>query len=272
MTYATRKIALASGVMPDFTPEQTVEAAAKGGWDAVGVWVEPGEWTDATTRRMKQSLSDFAIPAVDVEVLWIKPGASNPDHFRILDIGAELGAPNALVVSSDPDMGATTAKYAELCEHGRKLGMRVSLEFGMFTNVQTIDQALAVIKAAENPAAALLVDPIHLSRSGGSPADVARVPRELFAYAQFCDAVAVGPNPHDFDAIIAEAVDGRLQTGEGALPLRELLDVMPADIVYSIELRSKPLRDNYPDPIERSRVTADITRRFLANLDAQRAG
>jgi sugar phosphate isomerase/epimerase len=263
MTSARRPIALASGVIPETLGVAAVEAAARGGWDGVGLWVD-GHWTDRTTVDVRRALADAGIPAVDVEVLWIKPGPPDPEHVRILEVGAAVGARNALCVSSDPDRGATIAKYAALCAHARTVGMRVSLEFGLFTEVKTIDAALSIIDASGDPGAALLVDPLHLARSGGTPADVAAVPRERFAYAQFCDAPATGPRADDPKGIIEEAVDGRLQCGEGALPLPALLDALPGHLWLAIELRSRALREGWPDPVERARVTAEATRRFLA--------
>lgn len=266
MRYTRRRIALASGVIPETLGVRAVEAAARGGWDAVGLWVDR-HWTDRTTVEVRRALVDAGIDAVDVEVLWIKPGPPNPEHARILEVGAAVGAPNALCVSSDPDRAATVAKYAALCAHARSLGMRVSLEFGLFTEVKTLADALAIAAATGDPSAALLIDPLHLARSGGTPEDVARVPRERFAYAQFCDAAASGPSEDDPRGIVTEALDGRLQCGEGALPLPALLAALPEPLVLSVELRSRALREGWPDPVERARVTADATRRFLSRLD-----
>ncbi len=256
-------ISLASGVVSECGPEETVAAALAGGFDAVGLWVEPDKWTRDTTRAVKTALAN-QIPVLDVEVIWIRPGPDNPDHFRALDIGGELGAANALIVSSDPDPHATTAKFRRLCEHAAPMGIRAALEFMMFTEVKTVHQALAVVRAADHPAAAILVDPIHLSRSRGTIADVAGVPARYFTYAQFCDATAEIPDADDSQALIRDAVDLRLLPGEGVLPLAELLQVLPAAIPLSIELRSKALRDAHPDPHERAGVVARATRAFLA--------
>ena len=263
-----RPISLASGVVPELSPAETVAAAAAGGWDAVGLWVEPADWTAATTAEVRARLSDHGLGALDVEVLWIKPGPLDPALKRIIDIGAEIGAKNALVVISDPDPGAAVAKFGALCEHGRAAGLRVALEFGYFTDVHSLAAAQAIVEAVANPAAALLIDPLHLARTGGTPDDVARLPRHLLPYAQFCDAPAAGPGADDVDGIIREAVDERLQCGEGELPLGPLLRALPEDVPLSIELRSKYLRDTYPDAGERARVTAEATRRFLAMQSA----
>lgn len=263
MSGRSRLLGMASGVVPECSPPDTVEAAARGGFDAVGLWVEPDIWTDETTRQVRRRLADTGLTAIDVEVIWIKPGPLDPAHKRILDIGAEVGARNALAVSSDPDLGATIEKYAALCEHAGSVGIRLALEFGLFTEVKTISAARHVLDTVNHPASSLLVDPLHLIRSGGSAADVGAVPAHLFSYAQFCDAPGNGPTADDPEGILREALDERLQLGDGGLPLRDILAALPADLPLSIELRSKPLRDAYPDPAERARATADASRRFL---------
>jgi sugar phosphate isomerase/epimerase len=262
-----RLIGLAAGVHREFTPLETVMSAIDSGFDGVGVWVEPDNWTAATTRELRQCFADSGLAPMDVEVIWIKPGAPDPNHFKILDIGAEVGAPNALVVSSDPDFGATIEKYAALCRHGAQRNMRVSLEFAAFTEVKTLAKALSVVSECESPAAAILIDPLHLQRSGGTPEQVAAVPRHYFSYAQFCDAPPTGPSPDDISGIVEEALDLRLQAGAGGLPLGALLKAMPNGLPLSVELRSKALRDSYPDAHERARAVAAVTRKFL---DAQK--
>ena len=70
--------------------------------------------------------------------------------------------------------------------------------------------------------------------------------------------------PADFGAIITDAIDLREQCGEGALPLAAMYRAFPPGLPLSIELRSKALRDGFPDPGERAKVVAAATRRWLA--------
>ena len=214
----------------------------------MGLWVEPQQWTAQTTRDVRATLASHNLAVLDVEVIWIKPGPADPDHLRILDIGAEVGAKNALVVSSDPDLAAAIDKFATLCAHGRLAGLRVALEFGFFTEVRSLAEAVAIVDGAGDPAGAILIDPLHLERTGGSARDVAALPRRLLPYAQFCDAPmrGAGAGASNVDEIIREALDDRLQCGEGALPQVDVLRALPAGTPLSIELRSKFLRDTYP--------------------------
>jgi sugar phosphate isomerase/epimerase len=269
----SRLISLASGVVPELTPAATVDAAARGGWPAVGLWVEPAEWTAQTTRDVRAALDAGGLSVLDVEVVWIKPGPYDPGHDRIVEVGAEVGASNVLVVSSEPDPSAAVDKFARLCERGRKLGLRIALEFGFFTEVRSLAEARAIVEAAGDPAGAILIDPLHLERTGGSPEDVGALPRTLLPYAQFCDAAMRGPGAGagNIEEIIREALDGRLQCGEGALPQLEVLRALPDDAPLSIEIRSQHLRDTYPDVAERARVTLQATRRFLDHAAASAA-
>ncbi len=257
-------ISFASGIVPEFGPVDTIRAAAAGGFDMTGLWVEPGEWTDTMTREARAALADTGLPLLDVEVIWVQPGSDMGLHKKVIDVGAELGARNVLCVSSDPDMAQTAARLAELCRHAEGSGMRVALEFGIFTEVKTLAMALAVLEAVAHPLRALLIDPIHVDRSQSPVADLAKVPRELLPYAQFCDAPAMRPDPADFGAIITDAIDLRQQCGEGALPLAAMYQAFPPGIPLSIELRSKALREACPDPADRARAVALATRQWLS--------
>lgn len=259
-------ISLASGVMPDHGPVETVAAAVAGGFDAVGLWVEPREWTAATTRDTRTALADSGLPLLDVEVVWLKPDDDMALHRKLIDIGTELGAQNLLCVSSEPDPGATIAKLFALCRHAEGSGMRVALEFGIFTEVRDLGAATAILDAVGHPLRALLIDPVHVHRSDSSIAAIASLDPSLLPYAQFCDAPAERPDKNDSDAIITDATDLRRQCGEGNLPLNELYRALPPGLPLSIELRSKALREQYPDTGERAGAVAAATRRWLAGV------
>lgn len=265
-------LSLAAGVLPEFTPPEMAAAAVAAGWPAVGIWVDPATWTDSIAAEVRARTADAGITVLDVEVIWLKPGPDDPDHFRIIDAGAAIGARNVLAVSSDPDGDAAAAKLGRLVDHAAGAELRVSLEFAAFTEVASLAAALALLARAERPTAGLLIDPLHLARTGGRPADLIDVPPSRIAYAQFCDAPASGPPASDIAAIVHEALDLRLMPGDGGLPLAALLAALPSATPLSVELRSAALRDACPDPAERARVLLAATRTGLAQaLDPQEA-
>lgn len=256
-------ISLASGVVPEFGPVETIEAARAGGFDMVGLWVDPAVWTPAHTRDARAALAATGLPLLDVEVIWLKPDSAMDDHRKVIDVGADLGARNVLCVSSDPDHARTAARLYDLCRHAEGSGMRVALEFGIFTEVKDLQAALGILDRIDHPLKALLIDPIHVDRSGSSIAEIAKLDPALLPYAQFCDAPAERPDPADFNAVIRDAIDLREQCGEGALPLAALYQALPPGIPLAIELRSETLRDAFPHPALRAAAVAGATRRWL---------
>ena len=260
---ARRQISLAAGIMPEATPAQLIECAAAADFDFGGMWVEKDTWTPAATRAMRQQARDAGVELLDCEVAWIMPGAPDPWLTELVHIAAELGARNLLCVSSDPDMAATTAKFQTLVDAAKGTGVRVNLEFGIFTEVKTIQMARAILEGVEGEAKALLVDTLHWARSGGTAEDLKAIPRAWLSYCQPCDAPAEGPDVTDFDAIIDDAINRRMPLGQGGLPLAAMVDALPDDLPMAVEERSAALRDNVPDLIERARECARTSRAWL---------
>jgi len=261
----THKLSLASGVLPEFGAVDVIEAGAAAGFDAVGLWVDPLEWTAQHTRDARAALARTGLPALDVEVVWIRPDTTLDDHRKVLDVGAELGAANVLCVSSHEE-GETVERLTALCRHAEGSGMRVALEFGIFTEVKNLRQALGVLDRVGHPLRAVLVDPIHVDRSGTTVAEIAAIDPALLPYAQFCDARAERPDPADFDAVITDAIDLREQAGEGVLPLAAMLQALPQQIPLSIELRSAALRAAFTHPALRAKAVLDATRTWMEGL------
>ena len=258
-------LSLASGVLPEFLPAETAAAAVAAGWPAVGIWVDPKTWTAAVAAEVRSRTVDAGVVILDVEVVWLQPGLDDPDHFRIIDAGAAIGARNVLVVSSDPDAGATAAKLRRLVDHGTERGLRVCLEFGMFTAIRGLGPALDIIERSGSDAG-VLIDPLHFARTESSLEDLRAVDPRRIPYAQFCDGPAVGAPADDFEAIIHEALDVRLDVGAGEFPLAAIRDALPPETPLSIELRSKAVRDAWSDATDRARAVLASTRAGLANL------
>lgn len=264
MAHTAPLLSLAAGVLPECSPEQTVAAAIAGGWQATGIWYDPETWTPATTIAIRDRAADAGLAILDIEVIWLKPGPDDPAHFAAIDAGAAIGARNVLIVSSEDDAARAAGKLNRLGNHAAAAGLRACLEFAAFTTIGSIARATALLDDADCGNLGLLIDPLHLARTGGSPADLAAIDPRHFPYAQFCDAPAHGPSSSDVPEIIREALDLRLMPGDGALPLDDLLAALPPATPLSVELRSAALRDNHPDPADRARVLLAATQRWFS--------
>ena len=258
-----RVLSLAAGVLPEATPAQLVEAAAYGGFDMGGMWAERETWTQATTRAVRRQCGEAGVKLLDIEVAWIMPGPPDPWLTELVDIAIELGAANLLCVSSDPDTAATVAKFQAMVDRAKGTGVRVNLEFGLFTEVKTIHAARAVLEQVEGEAKAMLVDTLHWSRSGGTAEDLKAIPHEWLSYCQPCDAPAEAPDLADVNAIIDDAINRRVALGAGGLAVGAMLDALPVNLPLAVEERSAVLRDAFPDLNARAREVARTSREWL---------
>jgi len=263
MVVEDRILSLATGTLPDVDPPGVVRAAAAAGFSHTGLWFDPEEWTSQTTRDVRAALDDTGISIFDFEVIWISPGKHDPNHERAIELAAEFGAENVLVVSSDPNPTETKNRFERICALCGQVGITAALEFLPITEVRTLQDALDILRDVDHPAGRLLVDPLHLARSGGHPVDLKRVPEALFSYAQYCDA-PMKLDDMSYGSLMKEAIDGRLLAGDGELPLQELIAALPEELPLALELRSKSLRDAYPDPTARARRVLENAKAHLS--------
>jgi sugar phosphate isomerase/epimerase len=244
-----RVVSLAAGVTPELADEPAafVDAAAAAGWPACGVWFAPGSWSRTTTGRVRRGLEQAGLIALDIEVVRLGQGDPRP----LIEAGGEVGARNVLCISLLADRGETVARFSEVCELAGAAGMRACLEFMPFSTVTDAPAAAAIVADVDQPAAGVLVDTLHLVRSGGTVADIAGIDPARLPYAQWCDGAAAiedtGPG-----GLVADALDGRSCPGDGELPVQEFLHAFAPDVPMSLEVRSAALRSRYPDPVERA--------------------
>lgn len=258
-----RTLSLASGTLPEFAPVEVVRAAAAAGFAASGIWYDAATWTDAITRAVRDAFRATGIAPLEIEVIILGNAADSAGHYRLLDAGAAIGATEAIVVSTEADVHACAAAFAPLCRHAAERGINMCLEFLPIFAIRDLATALRVLELVNQSNAKLLIDPVHLARAGSTPADLAALPATLFSFAQFCDAPAALHEP-TYAALFEEAVHGRLDPGEGELPLAALLDVLPQHIPLSLEMRSRRLRERFPTATERARHVYCAAANYLA--------
>lgn len=257
---SSRLLSLAAGVCPETGPADFVAACAAAGWDACGIWFDPDTWTDAVATDVRHRLDDTGLVALDMEPIFVTRDGDHGD--RMVDAAAQVGARNLLVVSRGVDDRRFAERFGELCDLAAPHGIGCSIEFLAFMSVSSLPQSLAILDSVDRPNGDVLVDALHLVRTGATPADVAAIHPDRVAYAQLCDGPAAPPA----DAY-ADALDGRMTLGAGEFPVRELIDALPASTPISMEIRSKPLRDGFPDPTARARhVLATTTAWFSDEL------
>jgi sugar phosphate isomerase/epimerase len=249
-------------------PPELVDLAAEAGFRSIGIrlcspMAGGPEWPlrvgSAELRQTLGRLSARGISVFDVEVLRLGAETDVEAYVAALDTAAALGAQRACVNVDDPDRLRTIDRFGRLCDLAAPYGLALDLEFMIWRPVARLAEAVAIVAAAGRRNGRVLVDALHLARSGGTPAAVAAVDPSLIGSVQLCDAPLAQPEP---TRIIEEARTGRLAPGEGELPLDALLDALPESTPIAVEV---PLARSLPGatPLERARHIRVVTENFL---------
>ena len=243
--------ALASGCVPDALPWYIPLIAHSAGFLSSGMWVDPETtWDKSALKKTKKSLSDTNIQLIDVEVVWLdKTNHIDDKQKLIIDIGLELKAKNILVVSRHENYEASISQFQEMCERAGK-DIRICIEFGEFTNIKSLAKANEFISLVNHPSAGILIDLMHLNRSGDTLPDLKD---ELYPYVQGCDFWQESSTMTGMDYIEA-AVDSRCCLGDGEARTNDINLMCQSDKDVSLEIRSIYLRQRYPDPFKRAKA------------------
>ncbi len=223
-------LAIAPTTVPDALPLDYLDAAIASGCEAIGLRLHrspnlpfhPVVGDARLIREMKARLIDARLPTLDIFTFYLQPECDFDQFTRSLALGAEFGARFALVQGDDADQVRLSDTFARFCDVAVSFDMTAVVEFNPARQLATCRQALELIETAGKSNAAICVDPLHLARSGGAPGDLRGIESWLLPYAQFSDGRL---DPLE-----------RLLPGEGSLPLRDLLDVLPARTILSVEV------------------------------------
>jgi sugar phosphate isomerase/epimerase len=218
----------------------------------------------------KDILTAMEVTGVRIHTLdALLVGQSVPgDHVeRILDLAARLNVDKCTLLPLDSDPELRAEQVARTYERAALRGIRLALEFVPALSVKTVQDAREVLRRAGSPPNALiLVDALHLQRSGGTPADVQSVPRTLIESAQICD----GPLEMPPEGLWNEAAFERRVPGDGTFPLVELLSSLPPDTLIGVEVPREQARLAGVSALERSRAAVEGARRIISAAQRHR--
>jgi sugar phosphate isomerase/epimerase len=260
-------LGLAHFTVIEVPPLDLVGLAARIGYAAIGVRLHPafpGAPTyklpagSAASREMRRRLGGEGVRVHDIEFVTIGGDFVPASLSGMLKAAGALGARRLSACGDDPDRSRLVANFAALCDLAAPFGIGVDLECMAWRIVSSLPLAVRVAETAERPNGGVLVDALHLSRTGGAPEDVRGVSPRLIRSAQLCDARA--ERPVGDEAIIRGARSERLAPGTGHLPLGALLAALPAHAALSVEV---PMESGASAEEHALRVF-DATRTFLA--------
>jgi sugar phosphate isomerase/epimerase len=196
-----------------------VHAAAAAGFDGIGLRAE-NYWDAEASGLDGAAMADLAreagVPVLEVEYLTAWGTATDRDAVQqrkeqtVFSMARSFGVRhlNAGLIEKLPFETIVEA-FADLCDRAGD-ELTVALEFMPYSGVPDLGTAWRILREADRPNSALIIDVWHWARAGMTPEDLDGVPAERVVSVQLCD---VQQTP--MDPLRAESLGHRLPPGHG---------------------------------------------------------
>ena len=142
----------------------------------------------AAEAEVERLLEETGLAVLEIGVFPVKPVMDWPLIEAVADFSGRIGARHLVCPVEDADQQRRLATYRRLCDIAGEHGLTALVEFNPYSACRNLAAALEIVAAAGKPNAALVIDALHLSRSGGSPDDLAGVDPALLPLVHLCDA------------------------------------------------------------------------------------
>lgn len=258
--------------LPDTAPADLVRVAARAGYASVSLWVQaPALYghmlaTPDMEHTISAALAETGVAVGNLEVFNLNTEGPIEDYRSALEFGARLGARGAVAMNFGPprsDLAERFAAFQRLCAEA---GLDALLEPISMSEVRTIEDGVRLIAEAGVPGQ-LVVDMLHVMRTGGGPANLAAVDPRYIGHVQICD----GPALVGEDRIGIEATADRMYPGEGDFPITDFLRHVPAHATVGLEAPNQARLERGMSPLERAAEGMAMLRR-LPGLSGANSG
>lgn len=267
------RLSLAPLSLPQLRPDAFVRTAAAAGFSRVCLRVFGGD--AARPRLLSPALVDSPAMAIElgriadgegiaiseIEVLMIGRNSDIAACAPMLATGASIGARILTTCVVDDDLGRAADRLGALAQLADDHGMEIGVEFAPTTQLRSLEDATNLLVRVGETNLSVVVDALHLTRSGGGANDVAAAHRAPLRLLQLCDAPLA--TPIDPVERLREARERRLAPGEGQIDLVSLVRAMPEDCAFSVEVPD-PERVARLGPLGHARGLREAAERVLA--------
>jgi sugar phosphate isomerase/epimerase len=184
-------------------------------------------------RDLLAAMDDCGVSISLGEGLLIAPGVDVRSYAPDLDIMAELRIPRINTVSLEPDRARTLDELAGLTDLAAERGILTSVEPVPGLAIANLPAAIAAVEYVNRDEISLLIDTMHVARSGAGAEDLRSLPAERIGHVQLCDVPLRSTKEYSY---AEEAMYHRMVPGEGELPLVEMLAALPHDRIVGLEV------------------------------------
>ncbi|HUG91792.1 MAG TPA: sugar phosphate isomerase/epimerase [Planctomycetaceae bacterium] len=237
-----------------------IRIAGEAGYQAIELWhddIDAHLAGGGSLPEIRRAVEDAGLDVPTTIFLkgwWDTSGAiysrAMDEIRRRLAQAAEVGATYAI---AGPPLGMVeftvgAERYRNLLEIGLKFGVRPAMEYlGFADEVNTIEDALAVMDGSGQPEATIVLDPFHCFRGGGPMESIRKLTAERIAISHFNDSP-------DFPARELQQDPDRVLPGDGCVDLKtycNLLREVGYDRWLSLELFRRDLWAQDPREVAR---------------------
>jgi sugar phosphate isomerase/epimerase len=211
-------------------------------------------------REMISAMRDRGVTISLGEGFLVRPGADVRGVAADMDLMSELGVPTVNILSLEPDRSRALDQLAAFAGMAAARGLQATLELMPGLPIGDLPAAVAAVRELGQPNFRLLLDAMHVFRSGAQVADIAALDPNLIGYAQLCDVPLVSRHAGYAD----EARHERMPPGEGELPLLDFLSELPRHVIIGLEVPMLGRAKAGVSPYHRLSGCVAVTRDLLA--------
>lgn len=270
------RLSLCHGTLIGVEPPTFVDAAAAAGFRRVSLRIMspksgvPGRVMghypmlgDTEMRReTKRRLDANGMSATEAEAAVINPDTDIAGLADFMDSAAYLGCVGAIpVFFGQTSEQQVLDQYGQFSALAAERGLKSLIEFIALSEIKTLAAAARVISAAGAANGAIIIDSLHLVRSGGAPSDIDTVDPKLINSAQINDGLVDWPN--EDGRWWHEMSMARGFLGEGDFPVKDMVAHLPPDIPIGVEVISKEFQERGLDAAAMAQFAMDNVRSYF---------
>ncbi|WP_439869752.1 sugar phosphate isomerase/epimerase family protein [Pseudomonas syringae] len=218
-----------------FSFRDRMEAAGQAGFKGIGL-VHNGMMAtmdEIGYPAMKTILKQNGIEHIELEFLvdWYHSGErrrqSDKVRRELLEAAEALGVRSIKIgpgIGEDlTDIDLMVKEFTLLCQEAAAVGSNIVLEIMPFSNVRTIDTALAIVEGADQPNGGLLLDIWHLQRGGIDFSEIARIPARFIKSVELNDA-----HKYPIEPLWMDTIHKRVLPGDGIFDIPAFINAVQA--------------------------------------------
>lgn len=239
---------------------EKIAIAGEAGYAAIELWhddIDAFLAQGGTLADVRHALADQQLTVPTTIMLKGWADTTGGEHIKGLDEckrrlnqAAEVGAIYA--IAGPPrervDHAQAARHYGELLEIGLSVGVKPAMEYlGFAEDINTIEDALAIMNGSGHPQATIVLDPFHCFRGGGPMETISQLRADQIAISHFNDAPADPPREEQHDP-------NRVMPGDGHVDLKRYVELLRGtgyDRWLSLELFRSDLWERNPREVAR---------------------